>query len=176
VDFRPLPGIITFNEESIAGISFIRRRPRFPGRILVACDATRWRPTLPALERVHGVFLPRWSASSHRTPDAVVSPADGRVMIAGPSDRPLTHRRLEHVTIFLSPLGRAHSIVHRSPAGFTRGRLPPGQILPAYRPTINDKQLNEVWVRLSRPDALSSSGGWDFARRSRSAAFMKADP
>jgi phosphatidylserine decarboxylase len=79
-------------------------------------------------------------------PDAVVSPADGRVMIAGPAD----HRWAppgdwKQVTIFLSPMD-VH--INRAPVGgrITRIDYRPGKFLPAYDAGSNDNELNEIWV------------------------------
>ena len=79
-------------------------------------------------------------------PGAVVAPADGRVMIAGPSD----HRwsppgTWNQVTIFLSPLD-VH--VNRSPVEgrITRIVYRPGRFLPAFDERSNDNELNEIWI------------------------------
>ena len=79
-------------------------------------------------------------------PDVIVSPADGRVMIAGPSDgRWSPPGDWKQVTIFLSPLD-VH--VNRSPVAgrITRVEYRPGTFLPAYDQASNDNELNEVWV------------------------------
>jgi phosphatidylserine decarboxylase len=79
-------------------------------------------------------------------PDIVVSPADGRVMIAGPSDgRWAPPGEWSQVTIFLSPTD-VH--VNRSPVGgrITRIHYRPGKFLPAYNEASNDNELNEVWI------------------------------
>jgi phosphatidylserine decarboxylase len=78
--------------------------------------------------------------------NAVVSPADGRVMIAGPSDkRWAPPGEWKQVTIFLSPMD-VH--INRTPVG---GRVlkvdyRPGKFLPAYNEGSNDNELNEVWI------------------------------
>ena len=79
-------------------------------------------------------------------PDAVVSPADGRVMIAGPSDgRWSPPGSWTQVTIFLSPLD-VH--INRTPVSgrITRVDYRPGKFLPAYDEGSNDNELNEVWI------------------------------
>jgi len=80
-------------------------------------------------------------------PGAVVSPADGRVLVAGAAD-PSTAPPGEwtQLSIFLSPLD-VH--VNRIPiAGrVTRVEYTPGRFLAAYRPEsarVNEK--NEVWI------------------------------
>ena len=78
--------------------------------------------------------------------DAVVSPADGRVMIAGPSDkRWAPPGEWKQITIFLSPMD-VH--MNRTPVGgrVTRVDYRKGKFLPAYKEGSNDNELNEVWV------------------------------
>jgi phosphatidylserine decarboxylase len=80
------------------------------------------------------------------TADVVVSPADGKVMIAGPSDgRWAPAGDWNQVTIFLSPLD-VH--INRSPVGgrITRIDYRPGKFLPAYQEASNDNELNEIWM------------------------------
>jgi phosphatidylserine decarboxylase len=80
------------------------------------------------------------------TADVVVSPADGKVMIAGPSDgRWAPPGDWNQVTIFLSPID-VH--INRSPVGgrITRIEYRPGKFLPAYKEASNDNELNEIWM------------------------------
>ena len=79
-------------------------------------------------------------------PGIVVSPADGKVMIAGPSDqRWAPPGEWNQVTIFLSPLD-VH--MNRAPVGgrITRIEYRPGKFLPAYKHEANDNELNEIWI------------------------------
>jgi phosphatidylserine decarboxylase len=79
-------------------------------------------------------------------PGLVVSPADGRVMISGPSDgRWAPPGAWKQITIFLSPLD-VH--VNRAPADgrITRVEYRPGRFLPAYKEAANDNELNEIWI------------------------------
>lgn len=79
-------------------------------------------------------------------PDLVVSPADGRVMNAGPADpRWAPPGPWTQVTIFLSPLD-VH--VNRVPVNgrVTRVDYRKGKFLPAHKPAANDNELNEVWM------------------------------
>jgi phosphatidylserine decarboxylase len=81
-----------------------------------------------------------------QAPGVVVSPADGRVMIAGPSDgRWAPPGDWKQVTIFLSPMD-VH--INRSPVEgrVTRIEYRPGKFLPAYKESANDNELNEVWL------------------------------
>ena len=78
--------------------------------------------------------------------DLVVSPADGRVMIAGPSDgRWAPPGDWKQITIFLSPMD-VH--MNRTPVGgrVTRVDYRRGRFLPAYDEGSNDNELNEVWI------------------------------
>ena len=79
-------------------------------------------------------------------PDLVVSPADGKVMIAGPTD----HRwappgEWKQVTIFLSPMD-VH--INRAPVEgrITKIEYRPGKFLPAYDEAANDNEFNEIWI------------------------------
>ena len=79
-------------------------------------------------------------------PDIVVSPADGRVMMAGRSDgRWAPPGDWTQITIFLSPMD-VH--MNRTPiAGrVTRVQYRRGKFLPAYNEDSNDNELNEVWI------------------------------
>ncbi len=79
-------------------------------------------------------------------PGLVVSPADGRVMISGPSGRRWAPPgEWKQITIFLSPLD-VH--MNRAPieGRITRIDYRPGRFLPAYREAANDNELNEIWI------------------------------
>jgi len=79
-------------------------------------------------------------------PGLVVSPADGRVMIAGPSDRRWAPPGdWKQITIFLSPTD-VH--INRAPVDGTVTRIEyrPGKFLPAYDEGSNDNELNEIWI------------------------------
>ena len=79
-------------------------------------------------------------------PGLVVAPADGRIMIAGPTD----HRwappgEWKQITIFLSPMD-VH--MNRTPVEgrVTRIEYKRGKFLPAYNEGSNDNELNELWI------------------------------
>jgi len=86
-----------------------------------------------------------------RTPpgdsDLVLSPADGRVLVAGPATAGAAPTGAwQQISIFLSPMD-VH--VNRIPASgrVTRVSYTPGRFLPAYRPdaaTANER--SEVWI------------------------------
>lgn len=88
------------------------------------------------------LFFFRDPERSHQEPDsAVISPADGRVMVAGdPTGETMPAGNWQQISIFLSPMD-VH--VNRMPVSgrVTRVRYHPGRFLPAYRPDAGD--LNE---------------------------------
>jgi phosphatidylserine decarboxylase len=79
--------------------------------------------------------------------DAVVlSPADGRVMIAGPAEAAAPPGTWQQVSIFLSPLD-VH--VNRMPVSgrVTRVAFRPGRFLAAYKHEAStDNERSEIWV------------------------------
>ena len=108
------------------------------------------RPVLAASFAAAGGFLAYFFRDPERAvpqePDLVVSPADGKVMIAGPSDgRWAPPGEWKQITIFLSPMD-VH--INRAPVSgrVTRIEYRPGRFLPAYDEGSNDNELNEIWV------------------------------
>src|SRR4029079_15058055 len=76
----------------------------------------------------------------------VVSPADGRVVIAGPSDgRWSPPGEGQQITISLSPMDVR---MNRTPVAgrITRIEYRPGTFLPAYREDASANELNEIWI------------------------------
>lgn len=76
----------------------------------------------------------------------VVSPADGRVVIAGPTDgRWSPPGDWQQVTIFLSPMD-VH--MNRTPVEGRVSRIEyrPGKFLPAYKEDASANELNEIWI------------------------------
>jgi phosphatidylserine decarboxylase len=88
------------------------------------------------------LFFFRDPNRTHEAPDsAVISPADGRVMVAGdPTGEAVPPGAWQQITIFLSPMD-VH--VNRMPVSgrVTGVRYHPGRFLPAYRHEAGD--LNE---------------------------------
>ena len=83
-------------------------------------------------------------------PGLVVSPADGRVMIAGPTDHSWAPPgEWKQITIFLSPID-VH--INRTPVEgrITKIEYRPGKFLPAYDQAANDNELNELWIDSNR--------------------------
>jgi phosphatidylserine decarboxylase len=84
-------------------------------------------------------------------PDAVVSPADGRVMVAGraaanAAPSALSAGEWQQISIFLSPMDVHVNWIPVS-GKVTRVEFRPGTFLPAYRPdatTANER--SEVWI------------------------------
>ena len=78
---------------------------------------------------------------------AVLSPADGRVMVAGaPTGQECPAGNWQQITMFLSPMD-VH--VNRMPVGgtVTKVRYHPGRFLPAYRSDAGHlNEHTEVWV------------------------------
>lgn len=80
-------------------------------------------------------------------PDLVLSPADGRVMVAGPGEAGVAPAgEWQQVSIFLSPLD-VH--INRTPFGgeITRIAYTPGKFLAAYDDkAAAENERNELWV------------------------------
>ena len=78
---------------------------------------------------------------------AILSPADGRVMVAGaPTGQTVPAGHWRQISVFLSPMD-VH--VNRMPVAgrVSRVRYHPGRFLPAYRPDAGDlNEHTEVWV------------------------------
>ncbi len=112
--------------------------------------AARRRPLLAASFVALSAFLTYFFRDPDRhvpaDPDLVVSPADGRVMIAGPSDgRWAPPGEWKQITIFLSPMD-VH--INRTPVDGRVQRIEyrRGAFLPAYNEGSNDNELNELWI------------------------------
>jgi len=80
-------------------------------------------------------------------PAAVLSPADGRVMVAGPTTgQAVPPGAWQQISIFLSPMD-VH--VNRMPVGgrVVKVQYHPGRFLPAYKAEAGDlNEFTEVWV------------------------------
>ena len=112
-----------------------------------------------------GVFLSSWLAAAFtiatgfflfffRDPDrmvaagddGVISPADGRVMIAGRAEEASPEGAWQQISIFLSPMD-VH--VNRVPVSgrITRVSYRPGRFLPAYKhAAATDNERSEIWI------------------------------
>ena len=122
----------------------------FIGAALVpaAIAAVAKRPVVATSFALLGGFMTYFFRDPERQvpqdPGLVVAPADGRVMIAGPTD----HRwappgEWKQITIFLSPMD-VH--MNRTPVQgiITKIEYKPGKFLPAYDEGSNDNGLNEL--------------------------------
>jgi phosphatidylserine decarboxylase len=115
-----------------------------------AIAAAARRPLIATSFAALGAFLTYFFRDPDRAvpqdPGLVVSPADGRVMIAGPSDRRWAPPGdWNQITIFLSPMD-VH--MNRIPVAgrVTRIDYRPGKFLPAYNEASNDNEMNEIWI------------------------------
>ena len=128
-----------------AGFPFIAAA-LVPAAALAATRRYAWSAPFAVLGAFMAYFFRDPERQVPQDPDLVVSPADGRVMIAGPSDRRWAPPGdWQQITIFLSPMD-VH--VNRTPVAgrVTRIDYRPGRFLPAYNEGSNDNELNEVWI------------------------------
>src|SRR5688572_1253564 len=117
-----------------------------PAAALVFLGYAAWAIPLAVLAAFFAYFFRDPERTVPEGPGLVVSPADGRVMIAGPSDgRWAPPGTWKQITIFLSPMD-VH--MNRTPVEgrVTRVEYRRGKFLPAYNEGSNDNELNEVWI------------------------------
>jgi phosphatidylserine decarboxylase len=113
---------------------------------LAAAKRPRWAAGFFALSGFFAYFFRDPDRAIPAGAGLVVSPADGRVIKAGPSNpRWAPPGEWNQITIFLSPLD-VH--INRTPVEgrVTRIHYRPGRFLPAYNEAANDNELNEVWL------------------------------
>jgi phosphatidylserine decarboxylase len=128
-----------------AGIPFIAAA-LVPAALLAAMRRYTLAAPLAAIGGFMAFFFRDPERRVPKDPELVVSPADGRVMMAGPSDgRWSPPGSWKQITIFLSPMD-VH--VNRTPVDgrVTRVDYRPGKFLPAYKEASNENELNEVWI------------------------------
>jgi phosphatidylserine decarboxylase len=128
-----------------AGLPFIAGAA-VPAAVLAASRRYGWAAAFAALTGFFAFFFRDPERCVPQGDGLVVSPADGRVMIAGPSDgRWSPPGEWKQVTIFLSPLD-VH--INRAPEGgrITRIEYRPGTFLPAYKEEAGQNELNEIWI------------------------------
>jgi phosphatidylserine decarboxylase len=117
-----------------------------PAALLAIARRPRWALPFAALG---GFFLYFFRDPDRRTPadpDAVIAPADGRVLVAGEvTTAVVPEGDWQQISIFLSPLD-VH--VNRAPVSgrVTRVEYSPGRFLPAYKPDVSENERCEVWV------------------------------
>lgn len=115
----------------------------------VGCAAARrfgWAAGFGALSAFFAYFFRDPERRVPMGDGLVVSPADGRVMIAGPADQRWSPPGdWKQITIFLSPMD-VH--INRTPVEgrITRIEYRPGKFLPAYKEDACENELNEIWI------------------------------
>ena len=115
-----------------AGVPFVAAA-LVPAAALVALARPRWGLPMAALAGLFAFFFRDPDREPPVEHDAVVSPADGRVVHAGPAEASGAPAGVwQQISIFLSPLD-VH--VNRIPVGgtVTSVQYRPGRFLPAYR-------------------------------------------
>ncbi len=117
-----------------------------PALVLTALKRPRWALPFGGLAAAFAFFFRDPERDVPSNPEAVVSPADGRVIVAGAAEPSAPDGCWRQVSIFLSPLD-VH--INRSPVDGTTLRVEyrPGRFLPAYEKdaaAVNDR--NEIWL------------------------------
>jgi phosphatidylserine decarboxylase len=128
-----------------AGIPFIAGA-LVPAAVLAGNRRYRWATGFAALGAFFAYFFRDPERTIPQDEGLVVSPADGRVVIAGPTDgRWSPPGDWQQITIFLSPMD-VH--MNRTPVAgrITRVEYRPGKFLPAYREDAGQNELNEIWI------------------------------
>lgn len=129
-----------------AGVPFIAGA-LVPAALLAGTRRYGWAAAFTALGAFFAYFFRDPERAIPTGEGLVVSPADGRVMIAGPSDggRWSPPGEWLQITIFLSPVD-VH--INRIPVGgrVTRIEYRAGKFLPAYKEDACENELNEIWL------------------------------
>lgn len=128
-----------------AGIPFIAGA-LVPAAVLAGARRYGWATGFAALGGFFAYFFRDPDRQIPAAPGLVVSPADGRVVIAGPTDgRWSPPGDWQQITIFLSPMD-VH--MNRTPVDgrVTRVEYRPGKFLPAYKEDASANELNEIWI------------------------------
>lgn len=128
-----------------AGLPFIAGA-LIPAALLASVRRYGWAAGFAALGGFMTYFFRDPEREVPQAEGLVVSPADGRVMIAGPADGRWTPPGdWNQITIFLSPLD-VH--INRTPVDgrVTRIEYRPGAFLPAYKHDAAANELNEIWI------------------------------
>jgi phosphatidylserine decarboxylase len=128
-----------------AGVPFIAGA-LVPAAVLAGARRYGWAAGFAALGAFFAYFFRDPDRRVPAEPGLVVSPADGRVVIAGDADpRWSPPGAWKQITIFLSPMD-VH--MNRIPVDgrVTRIEYREGKFLPAYKQEANENELNEIWV------------------------------
>lgn len=117
-----------------------------PAAALAGARRYGWATGFAALGAFFAYFFRDPERQVPTAPGLVVSPADGRIVIAGPADRRWSPPgEWTQITIFLSPMD-VH--MNRTPVEgrVTRIEYKAGSFLPAYKVDASLNELNEVWI------------------------------
>ena len=128
-----------------AGVPFIAAA-LVPAVGLSAAKRHGWAAAFALLGGFFAYFFRDPDRRIPQAPGLVVSPADGQVMFAGPSDRQWAPPgEWQQVTIFLSP---ADVHMNRTPVAgrVIRIEYKEGRFLPAYDARSNDNESNEITI------------------------------
>ena len=128
-----------------AGVPFIAAA-LVPAVGLSAAKRHGWAAAFALLGGFFAYFFRDPDRRIPQAPGLVVSPADGQVMFAGPSDTQWAPPgEWQQVTIFLSPVD-VH--MNRTPVAgrVTRIEFKEGRFLPAYDARSNDNESNEITI------------------------------
>lgn len=128
-----------------AGVPFIAAA-LVPAVGLSAAKRHGWAAAFALLGGFFAYFFRDPDRRIPQAPGLVVSPADGQVMFAGPSDRQWAPPgEWQQVTIFLSPVD-VH--MNRTPVAgrVIRIEYKEGRFLPAYDARSNDNESNEITI------------------------------
>ncbi len=128
-----------------AGVPFIAGA-LVPAAVLAGARRYGWAAGFAGLGAFFAYFFRDPEREIPTAPGLVVSPADGRIVIAGAAD-PLWSPpgAWKQITIFLSPLD-VH--MNRTPVDgrVTRVEYREGTFLAAYKEDANQNELNEIWI------------------------------
>jgi phosphatidylserine decarboxylase len=128
-----------------AGVPFIAGA-LVPAAILAGARRYGWAAGFTALGAFFAYFFRDPERQVPNEPGLVVSPADGRIVIAGDADpRWSPPGAWKQITIFLSPLD-VH--MNRTPVAgrVSRVEYRAGTFLPAYKVEAGQNELNEIWI------------------------------
>ena len=128
-----------------AGVPFIASA-LVPAAVLAGARRYGWAAGFAALGGFFAYFFRDPDRHVPTEPGLVVSPADGRVVIAGDADpRWSPPGAWKQITIFLSPMD-VH--MNRTPVAGRVARVEyrAGKFLPAYKEDANQNELNEIWI------------------------------
>jgi len=128
-----------------AGVPFIAGA-LVPAAVLAGARRYGWAAGFAALGGFFAYFFRDPDRHVPTEPGLVVSPADGRVVIAGDADpRWSPPGAWKPITIFLSPMD-VH--MNRTPVAGRVARVEyrAGKFLPAYKEDASQNELNEIWI------------------------------